>query len=302
MNKVLNACHASSEAPKVSHRNLRARFGTAFVSGCLALSLCPAAALAMQPGQDAPQGDTGANPPAMQQFEADGFDGNGFGNGFGGNGFGGLQAPEGPQGEAPANGEQPPALPNGEAQQGEAPDGQAPEGPQGQEPDGHAPDMQQGPFGDMPRIDPVGDQVKQILVDQFGITLPAMGEGVDGFQPGAPSDAPEIPEGEVNVQQVIDSTRDILREYGTEDLSTKLADPEFAATLQEYAKAMTEQRLAMFASNDRPSFDNPSDLPANPEDATPEGAPAEAPVDANADAGILSQIVDLLMDAFGYLA
>ncbi len=320
----------------ISHLNLRSRFGAAFLAGCLALSVCPTLAFAATSANGAEQGNVNGNPPAAMQFDAgtvndlqqgpqQGQAPSGFTQGeapeMG-------QAPEGmPGGEAPDFSQAPEGAPEGEApdfqmQNGQAPNMQAGELPSGELPSGQAPDMQ-APNGNEPRTDAMSEQVKQILAETYGITLPAFGESepTGDFQPGnmgAPDEAPELPDGIVNVQQVIDTARDILREYSATDLQDKIGDADFVAALKAYALSATEQRLAMFASNERPTMEAPSDLPSDqaaaPTDApdgaapgeavdgAPEGTPnGTAPGDA-VDGTLMSQIISLIMDVFGYVA
>lgn len=303
MNRISNAQHTNSQA--ISHRSLRSRFGTAFVAGCLALSVCPAVALAA-PGdangmQNGP--DQMGNPPAAMQFDGQ--------NAQQGPAFGGMQLDgQAPNGQAPADMGQ---IPDG--QQGQAPDmGQAPDGQQGQAPDmgqmpggdqqqtgqmpsGQAPFDMQGPSGMEPRTDAMDNQVRQILADKYGIATNAFG-GNGAFQPGDPTDAPELPDGAANVQAVIDTARDILREYRDEDLASKIGDADFVAALKAYALSSTAQRMEMFANQARPTMENPADLPSD--EAAAPGQDGTAP-GATVSDDLMSAIIDLITDVFGYV-
>lgn len=326
------------------HKNLRKRFGAAFVSGCLALTMCPALALA-QPGDAFDQ--NGAPDQAMQaQGQQFGFGGD---QQFGDPGafqqagmpFDGQEPGQGGQEPGQDGMAQPPAQDNGDqGQRAEAPsngNGQAPDANgEGQQPDAGLPESApSGEFGQMSdapfdlggfqmRSDAIDGQIRQLLADAFGISafmqdqapedVGMQGQAPEGVNsdefggsgdmrmPGNKEEAPEIPEGEVNVQQVIDAARDILREYGSEDLEARLADPEFASTLQSYAKVTTEQRLADFANNVRPTMENPADLPAPEGDGDEPSLPLEEEAEAQAGDSVLSQIVKLVLDVFGYAA
>ena len=323
----LRASDFAQGAP--SHLNPRRRAAAAFAAGCLALTLCPAAAFAAPSGPGgAPQGGM---PPAMQQDAA----------------MPSGQAPDGqaPDGQAPAGQAPDGQAPDGQAPEGQpmeqAPDGQAPMGqaPDGQadgqasdgQPSGQAPDDLNGDWqsipGDQPRSDALDDQIRQELTDSYGIQTErpaavAKATGQNG-QPGSPEDAPEIPEGETNVQQVIDAIRDVLRQYSSEDLASKLSDADFVAEVQAYAKSATASRLAAFASGQKPASASeaagqapesqgdanaqaPSGRDGDPADGT---APANAPdtdgFDAaqaiqNVDSSLIGQIASLVMAAFGY--
>ena len=301
MKKISSAQHTTDQA--ISHRTMRSRFGAAFVAGCLALSMCPAIALAapgeaggMQDGQ----GQIGNPPSAMQFDNQDGQQGSAFGSmPFG------DQAPSGQalfdMGQAPSDMGQAPSD-----QQGNTPDmGQAPNN--GQQQPGQAPSDEamsgQDPFGmqgpsDMgPRADATDNQVRQILTEKYGITMPAFGEN-GTFQPGDPADAPELPEGAINVQAVIDTARDILREYQEEDLSAKIGDADFVAALKAFALSSTAQRMEMFANNERPTMENPSDLP---NDEAPASDKAGTMHGKAVSDDLMSSIIDLIAEVFGYV-
>lgn len=324
--------NTQQEAP---HKNLRRRMGVAFVSGCLALSMCPALAMAQPGGADGAfnpsdqpmeQTEQMGQPPAapegdvqMPQGDFDGssaqqppaMDGSQSAN----------QAPQAPGQTSTdnANGmpQQPGQAPEGDGNQGQQPNeapadnggqpnqqpGQDNQAPQGQ-PGDQAPQGQPG----QPRTDELDAKVLGIL-ESYGIELPSApnaDQQANGDQaPGNPGEAPELPEGAVNVQQVIDTMRDILHEYSVNDLETNMSDETFVTTLKAYAQTATAQRLAMFASQERPNMETPSDLPAEGDQA-PEGAPegtpeASAPGEGASDA-LLSQICSLIMDVFGYVS
>ena len=294
MKKISSAQHTTDQT--ISHRTMRSRFGTAFVAGCLALSMCPAIALAA-PGEAGGMQDGQSqmgNPPSAMQFDnqdgqqAPAFDGMPFDG-------------QAPSGQAPSDMGQAPSD-----QQGNAPNmGQAPNN--GQQQPGQVPSSEamsgQNPFGmqspsDMgPRADATDNQVRQILAEKYGITMPAFGEN-GTFQPGDPADAPELPEGAINVQAVIDTARDILREYQGEDLSAKIDDADFVAALKAFALSSTAQRMEMFANNERPTMENPSDLPSDE-------APASDKVGTTPNKAVsndlMSSIIDLITDVFGYV-
>ena len=343
---------ARTDEQPISHLNLRSRLGSAFVAGCLALSVCPTLAFAATNTNGSAQ-DAG-NPPAAMQFDANNANGpqQGMQQGpqFGQfnqapSDFTQNQAPEMQDWETPngeAMGDQAPEagqMPNGEApDMSQAPNMDQASGMNGAPDMNQTPDMQNGqapngmafdgqaPNGNQPRTDAMSEQVRQILSETYGITLPTIGENgqPDGanqpngdFQPGNmgnPGEAPELPEGATNVQQVIDTARDILREYSATDLQDKIGDADFVAALQAYALSATEQRLAMFASNERPTMENPSDLPSDQAAPATEGAPSgEAPSagafnpnDAESgdaiDGVLMSQIISLIMDVFGYVS
>lgn len=304
MSKISKAQHAGEQ--RISHHNLRSRVGTAFVASCLALSVCPAIAFAAPGTQGAPQdGAMNGNPPAAMQFDGE-------------NGGMPLQG-ESPDGQ-PGHDSEMPGAPSGNMQQGQMPDmpdnqGQAPDNqaetpsnmPQNQLSPNGQPD--QRPSGNQPQPDGFDQQVRQILSETFGVALPDFGNGSEpSFKPGDPADAPELPEGAVNVQQVIDTMRDVLHEYNGEDLAAKIGDEDFTAALKAFAISATEQRLAMFANNERPNMENPSDLPS-PEAAAPadfdavgSNASAAAAPDTAIDNSLMSTIIGLIMDAFGYIA
>ena len=289
MKKISSAQHTTDQT--ISHRTMRSRFGTAFVAGCLALSMCPAIALAA-PGEAGGMQDGQSqmgNPPSAMQFDNQ--------DGQQAPAFGGMQLDEqAPNGQAPADMGQIP-----DDQQGQAPDmGQMPGGDQqqtGQMPSGQAPFDMQGPSGMEPRTDAMDNQVRQILADKYGIATNAFG-GNGAFQPGDPADAPELPEGAVNVQAVIDTARDILREYRDEDLASKIGDADFVAALKAYALSSTAQRMEMFANQARPTMENPSDLPSDE-------APASDKVGTTPNKAVsndlMSSIIDLITDVFGYV-
>ena len=286
LNSNLKAPAHSKDGQALPTASLRSRVGAMLAAGCLTLSLCPVVALAAPPDQNgAPQG---GNPPAMQQGAPEG------------------QAPEGqapggeaPEGQAP-DGQQPPAgeMPDGQAPEGQAPDGQTPDG---QAPDGQVPDGQQPPMG-QPKDDALGDQVRQALTNDYGIeiSLPddAQKPGEDGedSQQGKPEAAPELPEGAVNIQQVIDSVRDIFLKYGSAALSSQISDSDFASEVKDYAVSANEKRLADFASNAAASEG------AAPSGSQPSnGQPSALPEDlSSVDSTLMKQAIALVMDAFGY--
>ena len=305
--------------PALSHNNLRMRAGAALAAGCLALSLCPALAFAAPTGQqDAAQG----NPPAMQQdggkdMQApDGFD-------FGDKTSTDQQAPDG---QAPSQGQAPDGqAPDGQApSQGQAPDGQTPpqgQAPDGQAPDGQAPDGQQLPQGQAPdgqrpsvnapgNDDALGNQVRQSLADEYGIetALPnadAGNQAGQGAPQGKPSEAPELPEGAVNVQQIIDSLRDVISKFGSSVLSEKLSDDSFATEVKDYAVSANDQRLADFAKQTaQPGADAQGEgqAPAGEQPSSGEQPPALDEQNTTVDSTVMNQIIAWLMEAFGFTA
>ena len=282
--KIAMAKHANStSAEAVNHLNLRSRFTSALVAGTLALTLCPAAAFAAQPGQGAP--DQGSSAPAMQQQ---------LSNDFGAPQQGGSDGSMFQQGNADF----------GSFEQGSAPDMQqgGSNMPDAQQNNGGMPGMQQGGDQRQPMSDALSDQIRQILADAYGIALPDFLQAGENGQapsegagmPGNPGEAPELPEGSVNVQAVIDSVRDVFREYSVADLeAADFTNDEFKAELEEYVKAATQERLEMFAQHmfqpggpamppagQAPdgNFEAPSDLPAPAEGGeTPQAPDGQAP-------------------------
>lgn len=332
MSKISNAKHA--DVQPISHRSLPSRFGSAFVAGCLALSVCPAIAFAAPGGQDAmidngmngnapaamqvegefpsapqpgqlPEGMTGQTP-GMQNAQDFAFQGmpdqapamQGDGN-----------RPQGASDQSPVTqAEMPESMHQDQARNAQDSDAQLPNNPpdsnsdlpQGQMPNGQP---GQAPENNQLRNDDFDKQVRDILSDKYGIGLPSP-EGQEGngaaSQIGDPANAPELPEGAVNVQQVIDTSRDVLDKYRGEDLSAKLNDAEFAAALKAFALSSNEQRLAMFASSERPNMENPSDLPS-PDAQDQAGNTGEAPAKL-VDGTILQSVMNLVMETFGYIA
>ena len=364
-NALLASGTDSVATAQISHLDLKPRFGAALVAGCLALSLAPCAAFAapmedggfqqggapaaMQEGSQsggempggAPMGQTqgGAmgQEPGGQQAPSDDFGPQTPSEPIASNGFGEQQ----PSGDAPA-GQAPDGqmTPGQQAPSDELPSGQAPNGqtaPNGQAPLAQMPDQQNGetswqqvpgnPTGDQPRTDATDDQVRQALADSYGIetSMPNGQAGDAAATPGAPGEAPDLPEGAVNVQQIIDAMRDVLRFFSGDDLASRIGDADFAAELQAYAKSATEQRLAAFASGDAPAMQNapantpadnaavsandsalPTGMPATPAapangEAAPANAPA-APAEAaqSVSASVFDQILSIIMGAFGY--
>ena len=300
----------------VNHRSFRSRALAAATSGCLALSMCPALAMAAQPEQGGPQ--QGEPPAAMQQ------------------------APEGWQaGEAASFGEAPDGQPGqGQAPQGQAPDGQAPQGqmpqgqpaseqdPQGQMSDGQAPlgDMQkpaadsQMPENGMPgnRNDAVDQKVQQILSEQFGVKLSLDKIAKDGNDKPIDADkaAIELPEGEINVQQVIDSIRDLLRTYTVDELeSADFTDASFTEKLTESVSKSNEERLARFASETKPDQANGKQAKTGEAKSASDEPPAdetfvrevaqiedEAPSTQQASESTLSKLICFIVGLFGQQA
>lgn len=321
--KFLEQTPRSFEMPSTApHKNLRKRVGTAFVSGCLALSLFPALALA-QPGDsddsfnvgDQPMGqmEQAGQPSAMPEGDMQMPQGD-FGS-FGDlGGFDMQQPPTAPEDQTPGQGQdgnansmsQQPGREGSQSQQAQPPaDGNDWQSDQQPSQDGQMGQRtnQPGQPGQA-RTDALDAKVKSIL-ESHGVTLPATPG--DAQQPGdqkafaATGEAPELPEGEVNVQQVIDTMRDILREYSISDLEANISDENFVSTLKAYAQTATAQRLAMFESSMRPSMEEPCDLPSEGERPS-ETAPANDAPGENAGDSLLSQICEIIMDVFGYVS
>lgn len=180
--KIAKAQHAAGKAPCES---LQRRVGAAFVSGCLALSMCPALAFAQPDGTDAQQGAPNGNPPATQSGEPQRGPQNGPQGQMGGDLDSQIRDILGPYTSSQGNG-QPPEAPSGDASQ------QPPEAPNGDS-------SQQQPEA------PNGANASNPPAE-------------NGQQPGEPpsgniedNGAPAIPDGEVNVQQIIDAIRAMLQ-------------------------------------------------------------------------------------------
>ena len=301
--------YAIAGAPR--HMTLRSRATAAIASGCLALAIFPGVAMAAPADGQGPQQN--GNPPAMQT----GFSDESFGMMAGGGQMldgqmPGGEAPDGqmPGGQAP-DGQAPSGqMPSGGAPSGQMPGDQAPEAqaPEGQMPDGQAPEGQSSngqPLAGSQRDDPMDDQVRQALSDGYGIETNAPFGGQSG-QPGDPADAPEIPEGQANVQQIIDSMRDVFRAFGVDKLeSADLTDEEFANQLASFVTKSNEERMQMFASGQRPS-DMPQEIEA-PDGATQPEQTADghsaAPASGQAASDELIQnLVSFVMGVFGYTA
>ena len=323
--------HEHETAPSQPlHLSLGSRAMAALTAGCLALSLCPALAFAAPSGEEA--GQQGGNAPIEQQGPS-GKQGpsNQMPNDNGSPNGGSLPAGNRPHFEegqsessnppgqpaegqwadagsqAPADNAQPPrddASQNGEPQ--------APEGENEGQPD----------YRDRPMERPEGssdmdDQVREILAENYGMTAnPPAPEGMAdpvgaGDNANAEGDAgaaagnrrqppelsgnaPEIPEGEPNVQEIIDTTRDIVREYGADALAeADFDDQAFLTKLAEYANSAIEQRMEMFKKGIAP-HSNAESAPA--EDAQPISG---APSNETASATVLEKVVSFLASLFG---
>ena len=338
--KITNARHATATVEEQPlHLRLRSRAAATIVAGCLAVSMCPAAAFALP----SDTGMQGGGTPAMEQPYQGGSQ-----QDFNQQGGMSQDAPgmpsqfnqQGDQGQAGPQGQMEGSAPEG------APDGQAPDGqmPNGQAPDGQLPSGQPGGAGEnaampdgaqvpgAPADDAAASQVRDYLMEKFGIAASAdMGaEGAlpGGQQMGQPGEAPEIPEGEVNVQAIIDTVRDVMRQYGADALqSADFTDETWKTELASFIQKATVERLEMFQRGLAPSgevapseaFANVSDkgmdgIPANdaagaPEGApagdvagAPEGAPEGAPSDLaqrmeTLEGNLLSTLVDFIVSA-----
>ena len=279
--KTTNTRHAATEEQPL-HRTLKARAAAALTAGCLAVSLCPAAAAFATPGNSA-DAAPGGNPPAMQQT----FDNN-------------QQAPSG----QPGAGNQ---MPGGDEQ---APGGQAPSGNQ-QAPGGQG---GQGGPGGQPANDGVDDQVRTILSEDYDVNAQLPDQSGQPGQPGdnagqppagnagAPTEAPELPEGAVNVQAVIDSVRDVVGHYGSDALeAADFSNEDFAAEMKAFVKSSFGQRMEMFA-NGKPG--DAASQPSTGDSAQPADGqtPPAAPSGNQMSSSIVSSIISLVYSALGYSA
>jgi len=220
-------------------------------------------------------------------------------------------APEG--GQVPSDGQQPA---DGQQQPG---DWQMPARDDQNQPAGA-----QGPREGQPAGDSAADaQVRDILADKYGVStqMPEKGdavEGADGTDGGMQrgkdqflrvDDIPAVPEGEANVQQVIDTTRDIVREYGADALGkADFSDESFTTELADFANKSVDQRSEMFSSDAKPSdMTSPADeaKPGATTDANgaanESGQSASAkPSSENVSSSILDQIIEFLAGLFGF--
>ena len=263
------------------------------------------------------------------------------------------QAPEGqaPTGQAPEGQAPDGQAPEGQAPDGQAPTGQAPEGqaPSGQAPTGQAPEGQApagAPNGNGPRSDALDDAVRTTLTKDYGVEASTPADAAAGQQQGAPGEAPEgtptgqapegtsegaptgqapegapgaapeLPEGAVNVQQIIDSVRDIFRSYSVSDLeSADLTDESFAANLADYVLKAAEERLQMFASGEKPSDmqppagEAPTGQASEGQAPTGEAPTGEAPtgqspaaLGKDASEALIANLTAFVMGVFGYTA
>ncbi len=90
----------------------------------------------------------------------------------------------------------------------------------------------------------------------------------NGFKPGAPEDAPEPPEGAINVQQIYDSVRDAMRYCHDNNVTEANFDDEaFKASLSDYVTQADENR-----------FKDVSDIGVEP-NTDKAAAPADMPAD-----------------------
>ena len=217
--------------------------------------------------------------------------------------MGNENAPMGDRGQAPTDGQQPPAFEN-------------------------------GPRGGMAGDDVFAGEIRDILMDGYGVTAPsdadapaAPSSGEEGAMPqggpagnpgdfaqGAPmvGEAPELPEGAVNVQAVIDSARDAVQEYGADTLkSADFTDGDFLSGLIDYVKTATEQREAAFAEGAAPSFGAPANNGEAPSDealsseAPEAGDQAQQAPDAapqSLGSSVLKNLIDAIANALGFNA
>ncbi|MBQ9021289.1 MAG: hypothetical protein IJ113_04675 [Eggerthellaceae bacterium] len=201
---------AGSEVTLPQH-SLRTRIGAAAAAGCLALALVPAVALA-EPAGAAPQ-DNGGQAPAAQQGIPQDQGGMGAPGGFAPDGF----APGAPSGsfDSQNTDSMPPSMPSESGENGNTLGNmpQPPAAPDGQAPDGQAP----ATFGDdtsgqLPPSAPTDNNMamqnreldERIInaIEDEDIRARAL-----AGNPDTENKRPPIPEGEVNVQQLIDSIR-----------------------------------------------------------------------------------------------
>ena len=304
-----------------NHKNLRSRAAAGIVAGCLALSVCPAIALAAPPEQDAPQGvevtmqqpmdgqveDFGNGRPSDEGFsnQGDSFWGEGpaqggpsgdFTNDQGFNGEMPDEQPSFEQDEAfgmpPENNSGEPAgnqpgeqwgetafshdQQAGAPQNGQPMQNQQPGGPMGGQPG----TMMAPTSGNMPMDNPMDLQISQFIKEKFGIDLEdGMGNATsdNAQKPGEQStngQVPELPEGSVNVQQIIDSVHDLMLKYDIQMLEdADLDDSEFMNELSEYITKANEERLQQFASGEKPGQNGPTDQTS---ESKQENAPGKA--------------------------
>ena len=314
--------HAKNRVDMPPRSSLKSRTTAAITAGCLAFALCPGIALAAPGDTQDMQGS--ANMPAMQQA---------FDRGAGLPGAPDGQAPSGqaPSGQAQdgqaPSGQAPDSAPDGQAPSGQAPDGQAPVGPASEgapsgdsdsrAPEGQAPDGNRGGIdraGNALRTDAVDNQVRQVLSDSYGVEMPANGPDGAAFESGKPSEAPELPEGAINVQKVIDSVRDLLRGFGVDVLEkADLTDEEYAAQLKTNVENATEERMQMFANGEKPSAlpeapqqgeapDGNAPAKGEAPDGNAPGQPSKAAQMQQASETLLNNLVSFVMGVFGYTA
>ena len=279
---------------KPTHKNLGRNAASAIISGCLALSLCPAIAFA------APGGE----PPAMMQDS-------GYQDGSFNQGMPPAQSQNGGPSQSigsPSDqngGGQPTGQGNG-APQGQAPDMQQPANgtPDGQQP-AQQPDSVGAPAGQPGgngmqggRNDQVSDQVRSTLSESYGVSTaqPAQDQAPNGSKPS--EEPPTLLDGEINVQQIIDSVRDMMRHYGLDALqSADFSDSQFNADATEY---VTQANATRFTQDQNQQA--PADLQ---DDTTPIEKPDEgdaAPTDTAADKSLIDKLVAFVMGIFGQQA
>ena len=134
--------------------------------------------------------------------------------------------------------------------------------------------------GNMPMDNPMDLQISQFIKEKFGIDLEdgMRNEASDNAQkPGEQStdgQVPELPEGSVNVQQIIDSVHDLMLKYDIQTLEdADLDDSEFMNELSEYITKANEERLQQFASGEKPGHNGPTDQTS---ESKQENAPGKA--------------------------
>ena len=109
-----------------------------------------------------------------------------------------------------------------------------------------------------------------------------------------------------NIQQVIDSTRDTIRQYGASALeSADFSDAAFSAEAGEYVTKANDDRLASFASDELPAQAAPSsDAQKAPDNTAGDTAPANDKNTGNdkVSDSTIDKIVQFIMGVFNMKA
>ena len=242
--------------------------------------------------------------------------------------FSGVPAPADDQAQPSADGQAPA-------------DGQYPSDGQASSDDWQIPerDYQDG-FSDLgqrgPRMEQFAEdsaadaQVRDILTEKYGAgQIPSNDAAGSGDGAGAPggiagdqtrsgmegfvnvNDIPAVPEGEANVQEVIDTTRDIVRGYGADALEkADFSDKGFLAGLTKFTNDVVAQRAEMFENNakpenaEQPGAPNGNGKEAGAKASSDDAAQSSAskPANENVSASVLDQIIEFLAGLFGFSA